>query len=133
TIFLILYSLAVTIAAMALCSAQNPVPEPVSIQTPEYWLPLSVMSVEPTSPKRRSPTRLGLRTRSALPINSSFVIRHVPTAKACGLAPVGSSLVFSEALPSSAQLNHGPLGRMKDAPRRAITPAPFMSASAARP
>src|SRR5437016_1526656 len=32
------------------------------------------MSVAPTSPKRRSPTCLGLRTRSALLINSSFVI-----------------------------------------------------------
>jgi hypothetical protein len=28
------YSPAVTMAAMALCSAQNPVPQPVSIQTP---------------------------------------------------------------------------------------------------
>jgi len=29
------YSPAVTIAAIAACSAQNPVPEPVSMQTPE--------------------------------------------------------------------------------------------------
>ena len=34
TIAAIRYSPAVTIAAIALCSAQNPVPEPVSMQTP---------------------------------------------------------------------------------------------------
>jgi hypothetical protein len=35
TILAIRYSPAVTMAAMALCSAQNPVPELVSMHTPE--------------------------------------------------------------------------------------------------
>jgi hypothetical protein len=56
TIFAILYSRAVTIAAMAACSAQNPVPDAVSMHTPTYTLPVSVMRADATSPKSRSPT-----------------------------------------------------------------------------
>src|SRR6185312_8585017 len=56
TILAILYSCAVTMAAMAACSAQNPVPEPVSMQTPQYRLPAVVSSAHPTFPNSRSPT-----------------------------------------------------------------------------
>jgi hypothetical protein len=42
TIVVIRYSPAVTMAAMALCSAQKPVPEPVSMQTPEKRWPVAV-------------------------------------------------------------------------------------------
>jgi hypothetical protein len=42
-------------AAMALCSAQ-PVPERVSMQTPEKRLPVAVMSTDATFSKRRKPT-----------------------------------------------------------------------------
>lgn len=56
TILAILYSRAVTIAATAACSAQKPVPEPVSIHTPENRLPASVTSVAATcaTPPRRA-------------------------------------------------------------------------------
>lgn len=50
----------------------DPVPEPVSMLTPEYRLPLSVTSVAATSPNSRSPTRRGLRTACAESISSSF-------------------------------------------------------------
>jgi hypothetical protein len=55
TIFSMWYSPAVTIAAIAACSAQNPVPDPVSIQTPENSRPLPTTRVAPTSPNRRPP------------------------------------------------------------------------------
>jgi hypothetical protein len=47
------------------CSAQKPVPLPVSMHTPEKSVPRSVTSVAATSPKRRSPTRLGVEVSSS--------------------------------------------------------------------
>ena len=70
------YSPAVTMAAMAACSAQKPVPEAVSMQTPTYQLPASVTRAQATSPKSLSPTRRGLRAAAALSIRWSFWFTH---------------------------------------------------------
>jgi hypothetical protein len=51
---------------------QNPVPEPVSMQTPEYRMPRSVTSVAATSPNSRPSTAGRLRTACAASISSSF-------------------------------------------------------------
>jgi len=66
TMRLIRYSRAVTMDATAACSAQNPVPDAVSIQTPPYSLPESVTRTEEaTSPKSRPSTRCGCNNPAA--------------------------------------------------------------------
>jgi len=72
TIFLITSSPPVTIAATALCSAQNPMPLPVSMQTPTYTLSFSVTRAQPTSPTLKPCLIfLGFKTDCAFLINSS--------------------------------------------------------------
>ena len=65
TIRLIPYLPAVTIAAIAACSAQQPVPDEVSMQTPPKRSPSSVTRTEAPSPKSRSPTLCGFRSPAA--------------------------------------------------------------------
>src|SRR6478752_3584445 len=66
------YSCAVTMDAIAACSAQNPVPEPVSMQTPPNSLPASVTRTAVTSPKSRSPTLCGFNNTAARCTRSAF-------------------------------------------------------------
>ena len=66
------YSRAVTMDAIAACSAQNPVPDPVSMQTPPYSLPASVTRTAATSPKSRSPTLWGFNNKAARCTRSAF-------------------------------------------------------------
>src|SRR5690349_7919884 len=63
------YSPAVTIAATAACSAQNPVPQAVSMHTPRNRRPPVVVNAAATSPNNRPPDRYGLSTVSAARIN----------------------------------------------------------------
>jgi hypothetical protein len=72
--FRILYSPAVTMAAIAACSAQNPVPEPVPMHTPENKAPASVTSADATSPSMRPSTVCGLSTASSAAIRVSWKV-----------------------------------------------------------
>lgn len=45
---------------MAACSAQKPVPEPVSMHSPEWRLPAAVRRAHPTFPNRRSSDVMGV-------------------------------------------------------------------------
>src|SRR5215472_16760049 len=70
---LILYSPSVTIEPIGLCSAQIPIPERVSMQTPVYTRPLRVTSAQPTSAIVNSRIFFGLTTEAALAISSWWV------------------------------------------------------------
>lgn len=83
---------AVTMAAIAECSAQKPVPEAVSMSTPRWTFPAAVTRQAPTPPKRRSPgPRRGLITAAARPIRyrsltASLLIcraRYDPVRRGC--------------------------------------------------
>src|SRR6185369_10978334 len=70
----------VIIDAIALCSAQNPIPPGASIQTPTWSLPLSVSRAQPTSPTvHPCAIFLEFTTARARSINSSFVMEQNQT------------------------------------------------------
>jgi hypothetical protein len=69
--FVILYSFAEAMAAIAACSAQNPVPEPVSMHTPQNTAPASVTSAAATSPSMRPSAVCGFSTASPEAIRAS--------------------------------------------------------------
>ena len=74
TIFAILLSPAVIIAAMALCSAQNPKLLLTSMQTPKYRLPFELSKAQATVPAELSfDNFLGRRTVFAFSIISRLV------------------------------------------------------------
>lgn len=73
TIFEMLLSPAVIMAEIALCSAQKPMPLPMSIHTPKYKLPLELSKAHATSPAWPRNNSRGLRTDFAFSIISRFV------------------------------------------------------------
>jgi hypothetical protein len=82
TIVMILLSPAVSMLAIAACSAQNPMLHEASMQMPTYTLPLSVISALPTLPTSTDrDSRRGLTTDRAFSMSVSSSIMeslHLP-------------------------------------------------------
>ncbi|MGI9089854.1 MAG: hypothetical protein ACR2GG_01985 [Gemmatimonadaceae bacterium] len=74
------YSPAVTMAAIALCSAQKPVPLVVSMHTPPKELPASVRSTAATSPNNRLSAPRIRADQGALPEGLHLITRRAPAS-----------------------------------------------------